>query len=301
MNGTSPKHDVRHARCATRCVLILAVSFLVVLIPFTSTKVKAQTSASMGADQPLPLQNDASSDDTEVVARQQLDRILSDPMFHRWEFARDGKAELDRSWLNALMDSADRWREKLIQWIRDQFPRTAKPFPNSEGIWSTAGVVFKAIAYVLGAVLLVFVIIVFVRILRAPVQPTTTRILSRKRLQEALQQGQALATDSSQWITEAMRLAQNDDLRLAYRAMYLALLSGLHQQRSIDFHQQRTNWTYVAQFRGEDDYRKSFAGLTRMFDDVWYGLGQPDAAKLEQVRLQIDSLLKPAARREVKP
>lgn len=282
----------------------LAACLLVVLVVFEGGNVNAQT-LQLEKNDPLMVQqtdaSQASHDEAEAVARQQLDQILSDPMFHRWELARDGRNEIEGAWLSTLMETADRWREKMIAWFRDLFARDIEPSHPSEGMWPSAGVVFKVLAYVLGALLVVFVMMVIVRILRAPAQPASTRILSRKRLQEALQQGHALATDSSQWMTEAIRLAQNNDLRLAYRAMYLALLSGLHQQRTIDFHQQRTNWTYVEQYRGEAAGKKSLAGLTEMFDAVWYGLGQPEAQKLDEVRLQIDSLLSPTASREGKP
>jgi hypothetical protein len=117
------------------------------------------------------------------------------------------------------------------------------------------------------------------------------RVLSREQVREALESGEALALGTPQWMAEADRLAQQGDLRAVFRALYLALLSGLHTQGRIDFRRSRTNWTYVRRFRGVETDRRIFATLTSLFDRVWYGLKHPSGASFERVRGQVAALL----------
>ena len=117
-------------------------------------------------------------------------------------------------------------------------------------------------------------------------------VSSRQVLQAAMDQGDALAAGSDEWAEHARQLMREEDLRLAFRAMYLSLLSGLHSAGLIYYQAQRTNWRYVQTFRGDAPQRSSFASLTRRFDDVWYGQRQPDPEGFAQVSGQVQSLLR---------
>ena len=91
---------------------------------------------------------------------------------------------------------------------------------------------------------------------------------------------------------QAVRLAQGGDHRMAFRAMYLALLSGLHSAGVIRYRRQQTNWAYVQSFDGPAARRELFVELTGRFDEVWYGLREPDDASFERLRGQVDTLLR---------
>jgi hypothetical protein len=106
-----------------------------------------------------------------------------------------------------------------------------------------------------------------------------------------MESGEALAAESSQWLGEADQLAQEQDLRRAYRALYLALLSGLHRQQAIDFRPNRTNWRYVQQFRGHESQRQRLSQLTRRFDQIWYGHRDPEPAAMQQAKAKVQALL----------
>ena len=81
--------------------------------------------------------------------------------------------------------------------------------------------------------------------------------------------------------------------------MYLALLAGLHRRGWIRFAASRTNGAYVRGFRGPsgetdetgDGPRASFARLTSLFDDVWYGHREPERAGFPAVRAEVERLL----------
>ena len=156
----------------------------------------------------------------------------------------------------------------------------------------TLPAVLKVLGYVIIGVVAVFVVFIVWRILQERHgSRAQAAVLSREQVREALDSGSALALDTPQWLVEADRLAREGDFRAVYRALYLALLSGLHSRGKIDFRRSRTNWTYVRRFRGEGQQRSVFAALTERFDRVWYGLKRGDESSLPTVKRQVASLL----------
>lgn len=232
--------------------------------------------------------------DTTQSPQQQLQQVMQDPMFHRWQLRQKRAEGHTPAMIQSLLDQAAEWRQKIARWIGSWFPKSSHHWfgggPSVSSI-DTFLSLLKWTAYVVGGLLLLALIVVLIRAIRAGRNTKQTAVVSRQRIREALEKGEALATESTQWIQEAHRLAQENDLRLAYRAMYLALLSGLHRQRTINFHPHRTNWTYVQHFKGDRQNRSAFSKLTSLFDDVWYGLRPPTAEKLASVQQQVDHLL----------
>ncbi|MBM3460083.1 MAG: DUF4129 domain-containing protein [Armatimonadetes bacterium] len=81
----------------------------------------------------------------------------------------------------------------------------------------------------------------------------------------------ALARSVDDWEALAHELLARGDARAALRAVYLATLVHLHQQRAIEYDSSRTNRSYVRTFRGAPELRAGFARVTDLFDRVWYG------------------------------
>jgi len=227
-------------------------------------------------------------------ARQQLDQVLDQPAFNQWQ-RRQARAEggendglLPEVWQQWIIDT----REAIFNWIESWFRARRASNPGQAGNFSwSLGSIFEAIGWIVIAALVVFVLIIVVKLMmdarpRKPSQP-----VSRKRLQEAMDTGEALAAESPQWLAEAQQLAQEQDMRRAYRALYLALLSGLHQAEQINFRRNRTNWTYVRQYRGQAEQRQRLAQLTEQFDEIWYGRRSPHASSMQQARQQVETLL----------
>jgi hypothetical protein len=151
--------------------------------------------------------------------------------------------------------------------------------------------VLKAVAWtvaVLATLILLGLIVNLFRQRKGPAAAAT--VLSRTEIHDALEAGDALALNSSQWATEARRLAAEKDFRAVYRALYLALLAGLHGLGKIDFNRNRTNWTYVQRYRGPDEERATFGELTGLFDHVWYGLANAERHDIDQLQQRIAAL-----------
>ena len=132
---------------------------------------------------------------------------------------------------------------------------------------------------------LIFVAIFLVRIIgKTQIAIPVANILSRRQVHQAMESGDALALDSKQWMDEAGRWAAEQNFRATYRALYLALLSGLHTLGKIEHSRNRTNWAYVQQYLGPTGERAMFADLTQLFDHVWYGHKSAVGSDLEQLR-----------------
>ncbi|MBI4612146.1 MAG: DUF4129 domain-containing protein [Planctomycetes bacterium] len=80
-----------------------------------------------------------------------------------------------------------------------------------------------------------------------------------------------LALAPEGWEELAARLAAEGKHRDAVRAVYHAVLSGLHRRQEIDYRVTLSNWDYVAMMP-QGVRRGAFAEATRSFDLVWYGL-----------------------------
>ncbi len=242
-----------------------------------------------------PLAGAESSSAAQVgEAQQQLNRIMQDPLFSRWKL-RQERAARDSSQLDLekelarYIDPIARYLNDLLDWLMRG--RAGGGSSASGGTWFAIGPILKAMGwFVLGASALLVIWLIAMRLAQGRLA-VPRRPLDRQTLDAALIGGDALATSSDVWVDHAALLAGEQNLRLALRAMYLALLSGLHAAGKIRYRRQQTNWQYVNNFRGSDDQRLLFAQLTGRFDEVWYGEREPDQASFDQVRGQIDHLL----------
>jgi Domain of unknown function (DUF4129) len=145
-------------------------------------------------------------------------------------------------------------------------------------------------AWVFVAALVIYLAIMLFKIIGVKPTANTARVLSQEQIREAMESGNALALDSSQWMEQARRLAGEQDFRAVYRALYLALLSGLHAAGKIEHNRNRTNWVYVAHYRGPAPERARFSELTELFDRVWYGRKTAQEDNLDQLRVDVAML-----------
>lgn len=222
---------------------------------------------------------------------QQLQQILHRPMYQAWR-----SRELGGQAPNVKVPSRLRdWVSKPFTWIRDWlkrlFWRRSNGGPGNSGLSSSLPVILKLLAWIAVTLAVVFCAIIVFRLINPSGGAANhANVLSREQVHDALQSGDALALGTAQWMDEARRLAMERNFRAVYRALYLALLSGLHAAGKIEHSRNRTNWTYVNQYRGPAIERTTFSELTELFDRVWYGRKEPEGANLEDLQNQINSL-----------
>ena len=229
----------------------------------------------------------------EENPHEQIARILQQPAYQQWRLREpnaEGKVpelpERFGGWGHRLLEAV----EKFFRWL---FPQH-KNAPGSESRTGWGGLPsFLSTVIVLAVVIIIgSLLFLLYRSTRASAQSMlATAILGREQVDAALEAGDALALQSGQWLDEARRLAAEQNFRAVYRALYLALLSGLHTTGKIEHSRNRTNWTYVQQFRGSGEERETFRELTHLFDRVWYGRKTAAESTMEQVRAKVATLI----------
>ena len=226
--------------------------------------------------------------------REALERILKQPDYQRWkrrQLRTDQRADESGAFGSAL----ERLRLRFSRWLREQTRSkrgVAAGGRSAGGARTLAGI----LKIVVGAAAVALLLVIAVLVARALAARRSGRgaaaVLGRERVAEALESGEALALSSDAWLREARRLATARNFRAVYRALYLALLSGLHSAGRINYRRQRTNWIYVRQFRGAAPDRSVFADLTKLFDAVWYGKKSPPDVSLPDLQGRVAGLLR---------
>jgi len=235
--------------------------------------------------------SDAGAPPASLPPHSHLRDILSRPLYSRWRLRSDQEVEPEQPENGRLRRLIDEW----LEWLRRSTDREApERSRRSGGDGGSSGLpdLLRLFGYGLVGVVAVFVVYLIIQVIReSRGRGRPARVLSREQVQEALAAGDALALGSPQWLQEAERLAREGDFRAVYRALYLALLAGLHARSRIDFRRNRTNWTYVRGFRGPAEQKATFSSLTDLFDRVWYGLEAATGTSLDGIRSQMGSLM----------
>lgn len=232
---------------------------------------------------------DVSAAETDPKA--QLEQIMADPLFERWQRRQIREQAPEQGWLSRHDHWIEPWRERVRDFLRWLFDRDDRPATADRGEGAPLGTVMRWLGWIVAGGLGALVLVTLARMLRVRSRADEPVTVSRGRIREALESGEALAVDSDVWHEQAQHLADTEDLRLACRAIYLALLAGLHERRKIDFRPHRTNWMHVRHYRGSTSERAMLAELTRVFDDAWYGHHPPDRATFDHVRRRVAALV----------
>ncbi|MBX9656715.1 DUF4129 domain-containing protein [bacterium] len=239
-----------------------------------------------------------------VEAKRIADRVMQQPIYHRWELRQkrvessgtleettwSKRAELLQNWLLDHTQWIGKVWEWIVDWWNSWFERPQKSGGSGSG--GGFGSFLHWAGWLLVAVVVGSLLILLYRLwMTTRLEGKQAKVLSRRQIRDALQSGEALAMSSSDWLAEGEKWGNEQDRRLVFRALYLGLLSGLHQQGRIDFRRNRTNWVYVSRFRGSEDLRDEFASLTSLFDEVWYGGIESSEQNIDPVKAQVKRLL----------
>lgn len=240
----------------------------------------------------LPFCIAADAQPAQVDPHQHLSEILDRPMYRAWklrEEARTHDLAIPTLGIGEQLKRAGEAIRDFLDWLFT--PRNRSFRSRSSGV-SMLPSILKALAWTIAIAAVVVIVFFIIRSTsRAKEQVSAAHVLNRQQVEAAMESGDALALDASQWLDEAQRLAAEENFRAVYRALYLSLLSGLHSARKIEHNQNRTNWTYVQLFRGPDEERAIFGQLTEVFDRVWYGRKVvPERASLEELRGKVAML-----------
>lgn len=102
------------------------------------------------------------------------------------------------------------------------------------------------------------------------------RAFARQRLQVRLSEGAAAASvwdrESTDWARHAAERAAAEDWREALHGLYWAAILHLESKRAWRHDPSRTPREYVRLLQPGSQQREALAGLTRLFERVWYGI-----------------------------
>jgi hypothetical protein len=179
----------------------------------------------------------------------------------------------------AIKDAALWVAGKIIQffdWIGRFWPDSpSKKTPAAKNMRGTVSVLVGLILIVLG--------VLAIEVIRR------SRKASAKAVQESApiessRDDDPLSRGANEWERYAAQLAAAGRLREAIRAWYHAVLVTLYGANILHFRKGRTNWEYLAAIGPEIAWRPELVGLTRRFEEEWYGSDQSTADAFDDCR-----------------
>lgn len=160
-----------------------------------------------------------------------------------------------------------RWLRELREWLNRSFPNTEIAPTDGQELSSLSFflqvLLFGLLAVVIG--FLIFRIVPFIK----------SRFVNKPSIRkgERVILGERIAADASAFdlFSEAERLAQTGDLRLAIRKGYIALLCDLNDRKLIGLARHKTNRDYLIDVRKRPRLFQNMSGITYVFERYWYG------------------------------
>ncbi len=223
---------------------------------------------------------------------QVLRQVLKDPLFHQWQlknFGQTPKSGLDLYFANVLRTLRD-LLHRMWNWHSSRHFKQSVSSPTAFSAFPIL-LEYLGIAIIILALIAGIFLLINMLVSRNPKITTPQSSADRRDISEALQEGDALALESDQWLNKAREFESSGEFRLMYRALYLALLAGLHEKGKIRFRRSATNYTLVRGFTGNQSDRTTFGTLTDRFDHVWYGWKVYPAQTTEDLKSAMATLL----------
>ncbi len=174
----------------------------------------------------------------------------------------------------------ERWLRELMEWIRNAFP-SPNISPSSGSSGSSFSFVLQMLLYLGLAVAIGFLIYRFV-----PFLASQSGGRSKKKKADRVILGERIDANASahDLFSEADDLARTGDVRLAIRKGYIALLCELSDRKLIGLARHKTNRDYLRDVRKRPRLFENMTGMTRTFEQHWYGLKQIEASEWEDFR-----------------
>jgi hypothetical protein len=212
--------------------------------------------------QSVAAQLDAAATDHTAARLVVLEEVLASPALQRRE---------------SLLDQLRRWLSNLFnQWATNAQPGAA-PGPIGRTAAQVAGWVVIGVA---AALLLSLLVRWLQTVLRSFVGEAS----------RARENDDSLPATPAEARQAANRFAQGGDYRSAVRHLYLAALLTLQERRAVPRDASLTNREVLARTPENHPLHEPLQSVVEVFDDVWYGMHEPDAATFERYQVAVDEL-----------
>jgi hypothetical protein len=193
-------------------------------------------------------------------------------------------AVLEKVLAGAAFQNRESWLDQLLRWLANLLQQWfgASEASSTPGPVSTTGaqLVGWGVVVTAGALLLILLVHWLQTLLHTFVGDAV-----RKETQE----DEAPATPAAARVA-AGRLAEQGDYRAAVRQLYLAALLTLQERRLVVRDPSLTNREVLAQTPAAHPVHAPLAAAVALFDDVWYGMHEPDETTFAGYRATVDAI-----------
>ncbi len=182
----------------------------------------------------------------------------------------------------SLLDQVRRWLANLLSRLLPEPQSSAGVNPIGERMAQLTGWIVVGVA----ATVLLFLLVRWLQTVLKAFVAESDRISG---------EADAQPTTPAAARQAASRYAQGGDYRAAVRHLYLAALMTLQERRIVPRDPSLTNREVLARTPTDAPIHMPLAEVVDVFDDVWYGVHEPDAATFERYQATVDELARVAA------
>jgi hypothetical protein len=185
------------------------------------------------------------------------------------------------------------WIDKLIEWLIKLWPSADRPIASSDKDWiASVRVVIIGLLIVLFCSLAYILWRSWVRRRTAQIEVVATALESTPDLED-----EDLTADdlpANRWLDLAKELTEKGSLRLAIRALYLAILANLAEHELITIEKYKSNLEYELELQRKAHDKmgllSAFSKSKEIFERVWYGMyriSRPDLDNYANIQKRI--------------
>jgi cytoskeletal protein RodZ len=188
---------------------------------------------------------------------------------------------LQNIWRRPEFTEQDSLWQRFWRWVRSWLPE----FESREGGSTAISPLFQLVGWGLlgiGAVLIIFLLSYWLQTLLGRFMGGVER--RGKRDDNALPQ----TADEAR--TAAHRLANAGSYRDAVRQLYLSALLSLHERNLITYQPSDTNREVLTAIRHQPQLHQQLQPVVATFDDVWYGVHEPDRTTFDRYVAAVEAL-----------
>jgi len=181
------------------------------------------------------------------------------------------------------------WWQRLLRWLRTFLPEVdinPTTLPAQRTLmqvvtWTIAGV---------GAILLVWLLSYWIQAFLG------NFVIDFAKRRQA-HSGETAPLTAGAARQQATTLARSGNYRNAVRQLYLSALLTLEEQNLLHYDRSQTNREVLAHLRSQPAVQQQLQPVVETFDDVWYGIHEPDQATFDSYAQEVDALVGMAEKR----
>lgn len=183
------------------------------------------------------------------------------------------------------------WWERFTRWLSELWRAY---FPETEGDGILAGTLGRIVGWALGIAGLIAAVVLLVYWL----QSLLGGFASGSSIAANAGAEDDYPVSAQQARAQAIESAKVGNYRSAVRQLYLSALLTMEEEGTIDYDRSQTNREVLAQVDGNSPISSHLRPVINTFDDVWYGIQEPDQETYAGYMQEVDQLTQAAASSE---